>query len=193
VDSFDEMLTVGLDHVAKHMIPTHWQSPAGEKISLKVESIWISKPQVPPDVIDVRTREVYPTDSRQLHLSYSGICSARLGWSVNGVEKSPINMDLGEVPIMLRSKACNLGLASPADMVKHGEHDSEWGGIFVIRGNEKIVRMLIMTRRQTSISAVIKSYLPDISPNAPRCMVMASICIYMHMSSFASHYKYISL
>jgi len=39
VDSFDEMLTVGLDHVAKHMIPTHWQSPAGEKISLKVESM----------------------------------------------------------------------------------------------------------------------------------------------------------
>jgi len=26
---------------------------------------------------------------------------------------------------MLRSKACNLGLASPADMVKHGEHDSD--------------------------------------------------------------------
>ncbi|XP_043646325.1 DNA-directed RNA polymerase I subunit RPA2 [Drosophila teissieri] len=151
VNSFDEMLTLGLDNVAKNMIPTHWLSPAGEKISMKVESIWISKPKVPQDVIDVRTREIYPTDSRQLHISYSGMCSVRLGWSVNGVEKSPINMDLGEVPIMLRSKACNLGQATPEEMVKHGEHDSEWGGIFVIRGNEKIVRMLIMTRRNHPI------------------------------------------
>lgn len=127
MDSFDEMLTVGLDNSAKHMIPNHWLSPAGEKISMKVESIWIAKPKVPQDVIDVRTREIYPTDSRQLHVSYSGMCSVRLGWSVNGVQKTPINMDLGEVPIMLRSKACNLGQATPEEMVKHGEHDSEWG------------------------------------------------------------------
>ncbi|KAH8361017.1 hypothetical protein KR093_011761 [Drosophila rubida] len=151
VDSFDEMMSVGLTNVAKHMVPNQFQSPAGERISMHVESIWIAKPAVPLDVIDVRTREIYPTDARQLHASYSGMCSIRLAWSVNGLEKSPINMDLGEVPIMLRSSACNLHKASPTEMVKHGEHDSEWGGIFVIRGNEKIVRMLIMTRRNHPI------------------------------------------
>ncbi|XP_002014590.2 DNA-directed RNA polymerase I subunit RPA2 [Drosophila persimilis] len=151
VDSFDEMLTVGLDFVAKHMPAIQMQSPAGERISLKVENIWIAKPQVPQDVIDVRTREIYPTDSRQLHASYSGMCSVRLAWSVNGLQKTPINMDLGEVPVMLRSKACNLGKGTPQEMVKHGEHDTEWGGIFVIRGNEKIVRMLVLVRRNHPI------------------------------------------
>ncbi|KAH8393916.1 hypothetical protein KR215_006958 [Drosophila sulfurigaster] len=151
VDSFDEMLSVGLDKLAKHIIPQQFQSPAGERVYIHVENIWIAKPAVPMDVIDVRTREIYPTDARQLHATYGGMCSIRLAWSINGLEKSPINMDLGEVPIMLRSSSCNLHKASPKEMVKHGEHDSEWGGIFVIRGNEKIVRMLIMTRRNHPI------------------------------------------
>lgn len=151
VDSFDEMLTEGLNSVAKYMLPETLLTAAGERISLKVESISISKPKVPLEVIDVRTREIYPTDARQLHASYSGMCSVRVGWNVNGLDKTPVNIDLGEVPIMLRSRACNLHNASPEEMVKHGEHDSEWGGIFVIRGNEKIVRMLIMTRRNHPI------------------------------------------
>ncbi|XP_030383724.1 DNA-directed RNA polymerase I subunit RPA2 [Scaptodrosophila lebanonensis] len=151
VNSFDEMLNVGLANLAKRIYPVHFQSPAGERISFKVESIWISKPQVPMDAIEVRTREIYPTDARQLHVSYGGMCSVRLSWTVNDIEKSAINMDLGEVPIMLRSAACNLHKATPADMVKHGEHDSEWGGIFVIRGNEKIVRMLMLSRRNYPI------------------------------------------
>lgn len=32
-------------------------------------------------------------------------------------------------------------------MVEKNEHESDWGGYFVVKGNEKLVRMLLMTRR----------------------------------------------
>lgn len=36
---------------------------------------------------------------------------------------------------------------SPSELVKHNEHEQEWGGYFIIKGHERLVRMLIMTRR----------------------------------------------
>lgn len=41
---------------------------------------------------------------------------------------------------------------NPKQLVQHGEHEEEWGGYFVIGGLEKLVRMLLMTRRNYPIS-----------------------------------------
>lgn len=40
---------------------------------------------------------------------------------------------------------------SPKELVKHGEHEQEFGGYFIIKGHERLVRMLIMTRRNFPI------------------------------------------
>lgn len=40
----------------------------------------------------------------------------------------------------------------PKDLITHGEHEQEWGGYFVIKGLERIIRMLIMTRRNYPIA-----------------------------------------
>lgn len=41
---------------------------------------------------------------------------------------------------------------SPKELVKHGEHEQEWGGYFVIKGHERIIRMLLMTRRNYPVA-----------------------------------------
>lgn len=158
MNSFNEMLTDGLTNCAKYMTPVSFKTPAGEQIELRIESIQIARPQVPMAVIDVKNRLTYPTESRQLHTSYMGICTVRVGWTVSGLEKAPIDVDLGEVPIMLKSSACNIGSLKPEEMVKHGEHDTEWGGIFIIKGNERIIRMLLMSRRNYPIAVKRSSW-----------------------------------
>lgn len=152
VDSFNEMLTIGLQNIVKHMNPVSLQTKAGETLCFRLENLKISKPIAPLDYIEVKNREIYPIESRQRHDTYSGACTAQIGWSVNGKENTPIDVDLGLIPIMLKSKACNLGNLSPEEMVEHGEHDSEWGGYFVVKGNEKIIRMLMMSRRNFPIT-----------------------------------------
>lgn len=37
-------------------------------------------------------------------------------------------------------------------MVERHEHESDWGGYFVVKGNEKLIRMLLMTRRNYPLS-----------------------------------------
>lgn len=41
---------------------------------------------------------------------------------------------------------------SPAEQVKKGEHADEWGGYFVVKGHERLVRMLLITRRNYPVA-----------------------------------------
>ena len=41
---------------------------------------------------------------------------------------------------------------SPAELIEHGEQETEWGGFFVIGGHERIIRMLQTTRRNYPIA-----------------------------------------
>lgn len=54
--------------------------------------------------------------------------------------------------IFLQSKACNLNGLTPEKLVKCGEHENEWGGYFVMKGHEKLIRMLLMTRKNFPIT-----------------------------------------
>lgn len=45
------------------------------------------------------------------------------------------------------SDICNLAGASPKEMVAKGEHEQEWGGYFIVKGHERILRMLTATRK----------------------------------------------
>lgn len=40
----------------------------------------------------------------------------------------------------------------PKLLVEHGEHEQEWGGYFIIKGLERLIRMLLMTRRNYPIA-----------------------------------------
>jgi len=54
---------------------------------------------------------------------------------------------VGRVPIMVRSVKCHLHGLSRAELVKNKEEAGEWGGYFIVNGNERLVRLLIMPRR----------------------------------------------
>ena len=47
---------------------------------------------------------------------------------------------------MLQSKVCHLRNLNPAQLVGKGEHETEFGGYFISKGHEKLIRMLLMTR-----------------------------------------------
>lgn len=59
---------------------------------------------------------------------------------------------MGHIPIMLRSMACHLHGMTPAELVKKGEHEQEWGGYFIVGGHERLIRMLQTTRRNYPVA-----------------------------------------
>ena len=48
---------------------------------------------------------------------------------------------------LLQSKNCRLANLPSKALVRHKEEAQEFGGYFIVNGNERIVRMLIMPRR----------------------------------------------
>lgn len=53
-------------------------------------------------------------------------------------------MNLGDIPIIVKSTHCHINKLSPKELVKMNEDCNEFGGYFIINGNEKIIRMLIL-------------------------------------------------
>lgn len=152
VESFNYMLREGLNDCVKNMRPIQFELPNSDRVSLEISNICIQTPLIPHTVVGARERKIYPTECRQRASTYNGMVVVRLKWSINNLEMPSIDNELGEIPIMLKSNACNLNGLSPEQLVEKGEHENEWGGYFVVKGNEKIIRMLLMTRKNYPIT-----------------------------------------
>jgi DNA-directed RNA polymerase I subunit RPA2 len=118
------------------------------KLDLQVTEIMLDKSRLPDaNKISTRNREVYPSECRERHVSYRGKLRARLRYRVNNAEWKETIREVGNLPIMLRSNRCHLEKCTPAQMIQRKEESEELGGYFIINGNEKLIRMLIVPRR----------------------------------------------
>jgi DNA-directed RNA polymerase I subunit RPA2 len=59
---------------------------------------------------------------------------------------------------MLRTNRCHLEGLSPHDLVERKEESEELGGYFIVNGNEKLIRMLIVQRRNHAMAIVRPSF-----------------------------------
>ncbi|XP_052894585.1 DNA-directed RNA polymerase I subunit RPA2 [Anopheles moucheti] len=151
IDSFNYMLNEGIEDMLYRLEPAVFELANQNRIKLRITDINIEPPTVPMMMVDVAERRVFPSECRQKADTYAGMCTITLAWELNGMPQPPLTREMGRIPIMLKSKACNLGDLSPEELVARGEHEDEWGGYFIVRGNEKLVRMLVMTRRNYPI------------------------------------------
>lgn len=153
VESFNFMLGEGLRIAVQDLDPVEFLVPEnGNRISIWITDVTINRPSIHPLAIGARNKNVYPTESRQRGGNYMGRITARASYSINGVTQPMVEKILGNIPIMLRSKACHLSGLSPGELVAKGEHEQEWGGYFVIGGHERLIRMLQTTRRNYPVA-----------------------------------------
>lgn len=152
IDSFNYMLEDGLCKAVKDNPHVYIHLPNKDKVALWIDDVSIDQPSVPSGIIGIKTHKIYPTECRQRGCSYKGKITVKLGWSINDKLQETLARDLGEIPIMIKSNRCHLNKMNPKDLILHGEHEQEWGGYFVIKGLERIIRMLLMTRRNYPIA-----------------------------------------
>lgn len=53
---------------------------------------------------------------------------------------------------MVRSKFCNLHGLNEDELVKKKEDMHELGGYFIVNGNERLIRMLVMNKRNYPVA-----------------------------------------
>jgi DNA-directed RNA polymerase I subunit RPA2 len=106
-------------------------------------------------------------------VTYAAEATATIGWQIEGDTRFRFSSkSLGRIPIMVRSKLCRVEehLRRVVDGVKKdsawrrnalttlGEDTNDMGGFFIINGNEKLVRLLIVQRRNFPMAFIRDAY-----------------------------------
>ncbi|KAI8613271.1 hypothetical protein BC830DRAFT_1170381 [Chytriomyces sp. MP71] len=124
-------------------------------------AVWFSAVTVAKPQIEAGRglgQSMYPAECRERGISYKSKMQAKLCWSVNNGPVISDPRSLGHLPIMIRSARCNIQDCSPADLVKRHEDAGEFGGYFIVNGIERLIRLLIVPRRNHPIALLRPSF-----------------------------------
>ncbi|SCV68372.1 BQ2448_493 [Microbotryum intermedium] len=127
-------------------------------MELKIDNLTVARPMVPIKGAGSAQRRVYPSEARERLTTYASKMTAKVSWSLNGVPAGETTRELGNMPMMVKSTRCNLKGLAPAGMVEHHEEAEEMGGYFIINGNERLIRFLIVPRRNHVTSIIRPSF-----------------------------------
>lgn len=130
----------------------------GNRLAIRVELVQLAKPLVAPSDKLSMNRRTYPSECRERMNTYRARLMLKVTWSVNGGEEVSEIREAGQVPVMLRLNRCHLERLLPHELVQHKEELDELGGYFIVNGIEKLVRMLIVQRRNHPMALVRPSF-----------------------------------
>ncbi|KAK6233604.1 hypothetical protein QUC31_006010 [Theobroma cacao] len=158
IESFDYMIDEGLDLMLKRVKPVQ----IFDSSSNKTLRIWLDHPEVYPPQKDRSSKTsagaLYPFECRQAKISYTGSFHIDVCFQWDGGVVVREKLNFGEFPIMLKSKRCYLREADPRKLVACKEESREMGGYFILNGLERVVRLLILPKRNYPMSLVRNSF-----------------------------------
>ena len=176
IESFDYAIQKCLPRICKYMLPVEAVDPSVanpkeqsqqqfpfKKFVLWFEHFELRKPMRPQGTqqglsmlsggASARGEALlYPSECRMRSLTYQAPLYATLCRKIDDEAPEKINIYVGDIPVMVRSQNCNLAGMSEEQLVGKKEDMHEFGGYFIINGNERIVRMLIMNKRNYPVA-----------------------------------------
>ncbi|KAL6124662.1 hypothetical protein ACLB2K_077174 [Fragaria x ananassa] len=155
IESFDYLITAGLGVMLRDIKPVQVDNPlTGETLR-----IWFADDPILGRPLKDRSSEpLYPFECRQTRISYTGKLLADIYFQRG--DKAPVReqFNFGQFPIMLMSKCCNLRGHDPQQLVSCKEEASEMGGYFILNGLERVIRPVILPKRNYPMSTVRNSF-----------------------------------
>lgn len=169
VDSFNGIFDGQLEHALRDIGSKTFLdgNPRGDadgprnRLQMRIASVFLDKPSLPSSnklETEPTRRHILPVECRERHVTYRGRFRGRLEYRINHGPWQESVRDFGTLPIMLRSNRCHLEGRSPRELVNAREETEELGGYFIVNGIEKLVRMLIVNRRNYPMAIVRPSF-----------------------------------
>jgi DNA-directed RNA polymerase subunit B len=113
-------------------------SLAVEDFEIKLGKIIIGKPSIVE--ADGSTKLITPSEARLRNLTYSAPLKIEISIKYEG-QAETAEVELGRVPVIVKSKACNLWGKSEEELTKMYIDPKDMGGYFIINGNERVMVM----------------------------------------------------
>ncbi|HIH40343.1 MAG TPA: DNA-directed RNA polymerase subunit B'', partial [Halobacteria archaeon] len=137
IESFNKFVREGLQDVVNEFgkIDT-----AIEGLYVKLGNIRIGRPIFRE--ADGAITDLYPMDCRIRGISYSAPLYLEMTLLDNEEIVDKGDVEIGYMPIMLRSDYCNLHNLTDEEIIKSGEDPNDLGGYFIINGTERVLMTL---------------------------------------------------
>ncbi|MFO7710727.1 MAG: DNA-directed RNA polymerase subunit B'' [Candidatus Woesearchaeota archaeon] len=108
-----------------------------DDFKIRFDRIWAEKPEIIE--ADGSKKKVYPSEARLRRLTYSAPVYIEVSAHINDVQRESFVTQIGNMPVMLKSKYCHLNGLSKEELMKHGEDPYDPGGYFIVNGTEKVL------------------------------------------------------
>jgi len=139
IESFNDFMEKELNVIIeenKEIIPTIIPHNIDD-FRIKLDKIWALKPEITE--ADGSKRNIFPAEARLRKLTYSAPTFIEVSAHINGVQRESIQTEIGNIPVMLKSKWCHLNGMNRQELIDKGEDPDEPGGYFIINGTEKVL------------------------------------------------------
>jgi len=142
IDSFDDFIDWRLQKLIDELgeatpavIP-----PETEEVKFRFGKIRVERPILVE--ADGSLRHVIPSEARLRDLTYSAPVFLEISLIIDNKERERAEVQIADLPIMLKSKLCNIHGLKPDELIKLGEDPYDTGGYFLINGTERILVLL---------------------------------------------------
>lgn len=98
---------------------------------------WVEKPQLRE--ADGSVREILPVEVRVRDLVYEAPVFVKARIVADGVPDDVETINVGSIPVMLKSDLCYLKGLSREELIEVGEDPTDPGGYFIINGTERVI------------------------------------------------------
>src|SRR3989338_1097743 len=139
IESFNDFMDRELNKIIeenKEIVPTIIPHNIDD-FRIRLDKIWSVKPEITE--ADGSKRNIFPMEARLRKLTYSAPTFIEVSAHINGVQRESFVTQVGNVPIILKSKWCHLHNMSRNELIEKGEDPDEPGGYFIINGTEKVL------------------------------------------------------
>jgi len=107
-------------------------------VKVVLSNVEVTRPEIVEADRSAKVR-LTPMEARQRNMTYSGSVYLDIRLYRKDVLIDEKRAYVGEVPIMVKSKYCNIQGLSPEELIEVGEDPMDLGGYFVINGSEKVL------------------------------------------------------
>jgi DNA-directed RNA polymerase subunit B len=135
LDSYNDFVQNTLQHIIDEIRGIQIEVP-GRTYDIKFGTIEVDKPRVVE--VDGTVRSVYPRETRIRNLTYSAPLYLDIILDDEGRETLEC-VNIGNLPIMVKSDLCLLSKHNPDELVSIGEDPKEVGGYFIVNGSERVI------------------------------------------------------
>jgi DNA-directed RNA polymerase subunit B len=134
ITSFNDFIEIRMQEIINELN----ESMPKEDFEIKMGRISVGKPDIVES--DGSVKSISPAEARLRNLTYSAPIRIELTIRFEG-QVETAEVQLGRIPIIVKSKACNLYGLSREELIGKYVDPNDSGGYFIINGNERVLVM----------------------------------------------------